>query len=1677
MSRRSWRRALLLCALFALPLAAQQHPTHARGYDTTQIYQFDGIDSVNLFNGNVGLRIPIGGTYPVSENFSYGLTLTYNSKVWDHIERMDGYGTYTEVVPSRRSNAGFGWLLSPGRLFPPGHATNEAGRWIYEDPSGAEHLLFSGPLYVGDESSTYTGVRYSRDGSYLRMRDVSTTTIEVDFPDGSTHRFAQASDGSWRATQLRSAFGSTVTVGYATDGMSWWMSDPRGRTQYVYLTTWGNPQSNYAKLVDRVVLSAFNGTTAQYKFNYTDVTFTRGCANNYPYNSTHVTVPVLSRLDLPDGSSYSATYIPDPVAGDCRQGAINRLRLPTLGAIEWTYQSYRYPSQNCQDGGGTWYNNVPGVETRRFLDASNVEQARWSYSWALSPGVEGDWCESGAFAIRRYVEEHIAVTVTTPSLDRNVYYFSVWPDPVGSPNGAVREDYGLPFTRRAADATGTRYLSTQSFDCDAAGNCPSTPTRSHYVRYERDAQECWAIGYGCLDIHRRPMSERTLFHDDGGRVADTDSSNYDGFGHYRQVATSGNFSAGNARTTITNYNPGTDSKGKANGVFRFPSTSRWVLETYDETSTTEGGTTYRQQTCFEAANGFLLRKRVQKDSVRGPSDVLTVYTRDTNGNLLSEEWYGGDTQSIGTAADLCTLPLPLNAWGLNDHQYRVDYTHQFGARRTAQYRGANTSLTGALLSHKDLDLDIDQNTGLVRVSRDSAGLATTFEYDNMSRLTWTKPAAGHGAWVNHIYSNATSASSPAEVATVRRPNGSTTGVLAERIVTFDSFGRPWRDRDKLPDGSWNVEETRYDGMGRKSMVSSREPYSPYSSPSNWTTYSYDGLGRVLRVRPPDGAAHDVTYAYSGTRLVQRTTSIATSTTAEAAVTVTEEYDRHGRLWRVTEPAGASGASVVAQYAYDPADRLRSVCTGAPGSCTQQRLFTYDGRGFVTSSQQPEQGSTGNGVAYFTYDARGHQRTSRHGAANGPFDITFVRDRAGRVVEVRESGSQRLLKELSYATANGTGDLANGRVRMARRHNWLDRWGMNVMVTETYTYGGRDGRPSSRVTEINEYNSAGQQVNYKGWSQNWTWTELGLPETIGYPTCLAGTPCAAVSSGRTVTNGYQNGFLQSIADQNGAIASSLQYHANGMLWQIAHSNGVTSVFERDAYHMPRLASARATYGATTYWSSGSYTYDGAGNLKRAGDNTYVYDRVSRLTEGMSEWGKKQTYAYDPYGNLTQMVTIVNGVATATRSMAVDATTNRIVSGGNVTATYDEAGNQTGQNGTQSFGFDPFNMMRSRMSGGRDLTFLYTADDERIWEFDAGLNRSEYTIRDLGGKVLRVFRQENDTWTWRQDYVHRPGALVAGINAHGTYHFHVDHLGTPRSITDRYAGASGTHHYYPFGEESTADWQNSERMKFTGHERDTTFSGNLDYLDYMHARYYSPATGRFLSIDPVIDHAFAMRNPQSWNRYSYVRNNPVNRTDPTGQVDDEIAKKNRAAQGYATAVGTGMVQDSAARARYVEKTSQLARTDHAARNAAIMEARAASTPVGANLAEAMKPAETLGNYAGGTASKTRASVNQGMAAAGVAGKGLLVVGVTISAVNVANAPDGQKMRAATHEAGAWAGALAFGAAGAKGGAVVGTFLGGPVGAVIGGAIGGVGGGIVGAFAGDRAVGNVYDAARDW
>jgi len=316
-----------------------------------------------------------------------------------------------------------------------------------------------------------------------------------------------------------------------------------------------------------------------------------------------------------------------------------------------------------------------------------------------------------------------------------------------------------------------------------------------------------------------------------------------------------------------------------------------------------------------------------------------------------------------------------------------------------------------------------------------------------------------------------------------------------------------------------------------------------------------------------------------------------------------------------------------------------------------------------------------------------------------------------------------------------------------------------------------------------------------------------------------------------------------------------------------------------------------------WSSGQYVYDGAGNIAAIGTTAnangdglytnYTYDTLSRLvsvntarvSSNAPGLPRTETYGYDPYGNMTR--------GTAKDGSPID---YGVDSGNHLAgASYDAAGNLTAYGG-ESYVYDATGMMVAK---DHDTTwhdrFVYTAEDERI-----GARVGDtwtWTFRDSSGKALRQYESTSSSpaanWTWAEDYVYGPRGIVAAQRstaAGGLRHFHVDHLGTPRLITNASGTAIAEHDYSPFGIELTSSRQEpgrEEPKKFTGHERDLVPDGLLNperYLDYMHSRYYGPGLGRFLTTDV---HDGSPPNPQSWNQYSYAFNAPMDLVDANGR----------------------------------------------------------------------------------------------------------------------------------------------------------------------------------------------------
>ncbi len=371
-----------------------------------------------------------------------------------------------------------------------------------------------------------------------------------------------------------------------------------------------------------------------------------------------------------------------------------------------------------------------------------------------------------------------------------------------------------------------------------------------------------------------------------------------------------------------------------------------------------------------------------------------------------------------------------------------------------------------------------------------------------------------------------------------------------------------------------------------------------------------------------------------------------------------------------------------------------------------------------------------------------------------------------------------------------------------------------------------------------------------------------------------TPCSTEAADPEAINfTYTNGFLTSVPGR----VSSITYHANAMVNQMTHANGILETQAVDPNGMPRARSFLAQYLGNLRWASGVYQYDGSGGVVKIGDSVFLYDLGGRLNYGKVYDGPigggtplTQSYSYDAFGNI-QAISGDSGRNTPTSSA-----TNRMTLG----VSYDAAGNLTGwiANG---YTYDAFNLMTRMVSGSEDWYYFYTADDERIWMHKpGGPNRSEWTLRGLNNRVLAIYAEHWGIWSLYRQFVYRDGGLLGARTGTGWTSMHVDHQGTTKFIGNSAGSQVGYHAYYGFGEELTGFAQNDERMKYTGHERDLASPlGPGDDLDYMHARHYNPLTGRFLSTDRA--EGFA-NEPQSWNRYGYVINNPLNHVDPDGNA---------------------------------------------------------------------------------------------------------------------------------------------------------------------------------------------------
>jgi hypothetical protein len=962
-----------------------------------------------------------------------------------------------------------------------------------------------------------------------------------------------------------------IEQGYATngDGMlsTWTVTDSAGRTHTVYFKSVSSvdiqsigpnfpSQTNYRTVVDKVVVQNAGGGSSTYQFLYGDPNVPsdtlsvpaddKSDAEGWPHSFD---LPILRRIDLPDGSSYQMTYNIG-TGSNFNSGQLSKLTLPTQGAIQWEYLPYLFPKVKCGDSG--WMYGVSGVSRRSFAPPNGTIASDWHYAEALGRNLNAGCLDQNQMMRPFPNPQELTNTVTyceaacgalNLPITKDVYHYTVLTEGAdyAQPSSLSVGEYGSPQMRLAPyPSDPTRYLSVENFDCRPS--CPSTPTRTKYIRYvtagtvEDASHAITSVGDSVPEVDARVESERTVYED--GAVADTDRSDFDGFGHYRRTVTGGTFQFGtNIRTTITDFNPGSGPDGNINGHPLFGESDFWLPNTYDFSAVTEADAagvahTAKTESCF---NGFGQPTRVRTlegdgatpDAVsRDASDLLTVLDYDAAGNAVHERYYGGDNQGIDTGA-LCSMPLPVAP------AYQLELQYTSGVVKKTTYLSG-----GVAMRFNSVDRDIG-STGLPTTDRDVSGLGTSLAYEQATgRLKTVTPPTGL-ATTTIDYANASMNGSsliPAQ-ATLTKSDLSNS-------FQFDAFGRLWREKHLMPDGTTSIRETLYDGKGRKTSVSEFEQLvipaggTEYGfSPVHKTTYTYDVFDRPLTITSPDNSV--MTISYTGIQKTTRSVNVAMPGGPQPAVSISN-YDRQGRLVSVTEKSGNTststpvGADVTTSYTYDVGNRLHSVSTTS-GAVTQLRVFEYDRRGFLISEQHPESGLT----TYNQYDARGHN----HHKSNAAFDIMTTFDDAERPKSIVQTGVGTLI-DYSYDRPNSLSvsppDYSLGKLDYAIRHNYQAPFFTDLTVKETYTYASPGGQISAKKTEI----GSGPTFTESDYQYN----DLGQVIAVPYPQCSG---CGTITGpARQVTSTFANGFLRGVNGYTSAT-SPITYSANGLTNTVTH----------------------------------------------------------------------------------------------------------------------------------------------------------------------------------------------------------------------------------------------------------------------------------------------------------------------------------------------------------------------------------------------------------------------------------------------------------------------------------------------------------------------------------------------
>ena len=900
-----------------------------------------------------------------------------------------------------------------------------------------------------------------------------------------------------------------------------------------------------------------------------------------------------------------------------------------------------------------------------------------------------------------------------------------------------------------------------------------------------------------------------------------------------------------------------------------------------------------------------------------PYDPATDY----RGNLTSVKTYPDATADPSSGSNI-THATTYDIAG-NAMTAQVDCCQLKSISYSSAYDYAYpTSVTSGNPSgvHVTSSATYDFNTGLTATTTDENSQVTTSYYnvDSLRTNHIDRPSGGgstyfyygDGLWADtaghyHYYVMASTQLS------------STSGDWADVYQFLDGRGAQAQVfYDGTGSGPWTTRVTEYDTMGRAYQTTNPFSDGGYGGTLTglWTTKTFDNLGRVTAVSMPSGddaipTTTAVHIAYDG---------LSTTVTDQAGKLRRQKVDALGRVVRLDEPNSSgvldvSGSPVQStNYDYDVLGNLVHVNQGA-----QDRYFKYDSLSRLIRERQVEQ--TPNSSYNLSDSLTGNSSWTRQISYNSSGLITEADDASGIRTQPTYDGLNRVT-QVEYkkwdTTAEGT-PTANyyydSQTLPTGHPSYTPANSAGRLIAMTYGSGA--------TGDYFNYNTLGRITSQ--------WQVTGSTPTtyaLSYAYNYAGMLTSETyPNGRVMSYAYGTaGKLSSVGDGTTTFADTFTYGPNGGL--TSEHFGNTAVHTVAYNHALQASQVKLTltgtvlqqfdydYGTFNTSSGAVVTSQNTGQIgKITGTNSgaaqwnqgFSYDELGRLStiaehqgSTMSTSTYSQGFTYDIYGNKKQSANTPLGViAVAATDYDTTNNNNQFVS---AVATYDAAGNILTDSKFRglTYAYDANGRQSSATNGSWTESQTYDSVGQRVLTSFANGSTTTYRtmVYDIFGQDVADYT-ESTGGTLERENIYRGGQLLATYEASGTAIKYAlqDAQGSTRAIMSN-NGSSSTilarHDFMPFGEEissgiglrtSGQGYGNSDanRQKYAMLERDEN-SG----LDHASWRKYESFSGRWTSPDPYGGSA-STADPQSFNRYSYTQNDPVNFTDPSGLSSHKLA----------------------------------------------------------------------------------------------------------------------------------------------------------------------------------------------